>query len=191
MMKNTLSTITIAKTLGVAVASISKWIDAGQLKAGKTPGGHRRVAKEDLIAFLRRQNLPIPPELSPPPPRVLVVDDEDSVRAWLAEEIKAALPDFEIFEASDGYSAGEIVALSKPDVVILDLRMPGVDGFEVCRRIKSRSETKDISVIAITAHPSDEVQRRILEAGATAFFTKPLDIEALLAEVESVLARQL
>ena len=186
-MKNTLSTVTIAQLLGVAVASISKWIDAGQLKAGRTPGGHRRVAKEDLIAFLRRQKLPVPPELSPPPVRVLVVDDEDSVRAWLAEEIKAAHPDFEILEASDGYSAGEIVALSKPDVVILDLRMPGMDGFEVCRRIKSREETKEISVIAITAHPSDEAQRRILEAGATAYLAKPLDIEALLTEVESAL----
>ena len=191
MMKNTLSTITIAKTLGVAVASIYKWIDAGQLKAGKTPGGHRRVAKEDLIAFLRRQKLPVPPELSPPPPRVLAVDDEESVTAWLTEEIKAAHPDFEILEANDGYSAGEIVALSKPDVVILDLRMPGIDGFEVCRRIKSREETKDISIIAITAHPSDEAQRRILEAGATAYLAKPLDIEALLAEVESALAMAL
>ena len=186
-MRNTLSTVAISKMLGVAVASISKWIDAGQLKAGRTPGGHRRVAKEDLIAFLRRQNLPVPPELSPPPVRVLVVDDEESITAWLAEEIKTAHPEFEVLQAGDGYAAGEIVALSKPNVVILDLRMPGIDGFEVCRRIKSREETKGISVIAITAHPSDQARHRILEAGATAYFTKPLDIEALLAEVESAL----
>ena len=69
--------------------------------------------------------------------------------------------------------------------------MAEIDGFEICRHIKSREETKEISVIAITAHPSDEVERRIIEAGATACFTKPLDIEALLAEVESALARQL
>ena len=190
MMKNTLSTVAIARLLGVAVASISKWIDAGQLKAGRTPGGHRRVAKEDLIAFLRRQKLPVPPELNPPPLRVLVVDDEDSVTRWLAEEIKAIHPDYEVLEANNGYTAGEIIALSKPNVVILDLRMPGIDGFEVCQRIKSREETKDISVIAITAHHSDEIQRRICEAGATAYFTKPLDIEALLAEVESALTEQ-
>ena len=149
------------------------------------------MAKEDLVAFLRRQKLPIPPELVTSPPRVLVVDDEVSVTQWIAEEIKAAHPDFEILEANDGYCAGEIVASSKPDVVILDLRMPGIDGFEVCRRIKSREEAKEISVLAITAHPSDEAERRIIEAGATAYFTKPLDIEALLAEVDSALARQL
>jgi excisionase family DNA binding protein len=188
MMKNTLSTVAVAKLLGVAVASISKWIDAGQLEAGKTPGGHRRVAKEDLIAFLRRQKLPVPLELNPPPLRVLVVDDETAVTTWLAEEITAKHPEYEVLQANDGYSAGEIVALSKPNVVILDIRMPGIDGFEVCRRIKSREETKDISIIAITAHPSDEVQHRIREAGATVCFAKPLDIEVLLAAVESALA---
>jgi len=186
-MRNTLSTVAIAKLLGVAVASISKWIDAGQLKAGRTPGGHRRVAKEDLIAFLRRQKLPIPPELNPPPVRVLIVDDEKTVTAWLAEEIKAAYPEYEVLQACDGYSAGEIVAISKPDIVILDLRMPGMDGFEVCKRIKSREDTRDIAILAITAHPSDEAERRILEAGAAAYFTKPLDIETLLAAVESAL----
>ena len=185
-MRNTLSTIAVAKLLGVAVASISTWIDAGQLKAGRTPGGHRRVAKEDLIAFLRRQKLPIPPELQTTP-RILIVDDEQSVTEWIAQEIKSAYPNFEIFQANDGYAAGEMVASAKPDVVILDLRMPGMDGFEVCRRIKSREETKEISVIAITAHPSDQARHRILEAGATAYFTKPLDIEARLAEVESAL----
>ena len=187
MMKNTLSTVTIARLLEVAVASISKWIDAGQLKAGRTPGGHRRVAKEDLVAFLRRQKLPVPPELMATPLRVLVVDDEPSVAAWIAEEIGEKHPDFEIFEANDGYAAGEIVASSKPNVIILDLRMPGIDGFEVCRRIKSREETREISVIAITAHHSKKAQRQILEAGALAYFVKPLDIEALLAEVESAL----
>jgi len=190
-MKNTLTTVAVAKLLGVSVASISTWIDAGKLEAGRTPGGHRRVAKEDLIAFLRRQKLPVPAELSPPPLRVLVVDDEHAVTKWLSEEIASKHPEYEVLEANDGYSAGEIVARSKPNVVILDIRMPGMDGFEVCRRIKSREETQEISIIAITAHPSDEVQHRIREAGAAVCFSKPLDIEVLLAAVESALAKRL
>jgi len=186
-MRNTLSTVTVAKLLGVAVASISKWIDAGQLKAGRTPGGHRRVAKEDLIAFLRRQELPIPPELQTTP-RILIVDDEQSVTEWVAMEIKAKHPEFEIHQANDGYAAGEIVSSSKPDVVILDLRMPGLDGFEVCQRIKTKEETKAIAIIAMTAHHSQKAENRILECGARAYFKKPLDITALIAEVESSLA---
>ena len=186
-MRNTLSTVTVAKLLGVAVASISKWVDAGELKAGRTPGGHRRVAKEDLIAFLRRQKLPIPPELQTTP-RILVVDDEQSITEWVAQEIKAEHPNFEIFQANDGYAAGEIVASSNPDVVILDLRMPGLDGFEVCHRIKAKEETKTTAIIAITAHHSQKAEHRILESGARAYFKKPLDIDVLIAEVESALA---
>jgi len=186
-MRNTLSTVTIAKLLGVAVASISKWIDAGQLKAGRTPGGHRRVAKEDLIAFLRRQQLPIPRELQTTP-SILVVDDEPSITEWIAQEIKAAHPDFKVLQANDGYAAGELVTASRPDVVILDLRMPGLDGFGVCQRIKAREENKATAIIAVTAHHSEKAERRILESGARAYFKKPLDLAALIAEVESALA---
>lgn len=189
-MKNTLSTVTVARLLGVAVASISKWIDAGQLKAGRTPGGHRRVAKDDLVAFLRRQQLPVPPELITTPTRVLVVDDESSVTGWIAGEIKAAHPDFELFEANDGYQAGEIVASAKPDVVILDLRMPGLDGFDVCRRIKAGQETKNTAVIAITAHHSKKAEKTILEAGARAYFTKPLNVKELLSEIVLALSER-
>lgn len=180
----------VARLLGVAVASISTWIDAGRLKAGRTPGGHRKVTKEDLIAFLRQQGLPVPSELKAPPLRVLIVDDEAAVTSWLADEISDRHSDFEVLQANDGYAAGEIVASAKPDVVILDLRMPGMDGFEVCRRIKSSTKTKQIAVIAITAHPSVEAHREIREAGATAYLTKPLDIEALMAEVDAALAVQ-
>ena len=189
-MRNILSTITAARLLGVAVASIAKWIDAGQLKAGRTPGGHRRIAKEDLVEFLQRQQLPIPPELKTSPSRVLVVDDDASVTKWIAEEIKAVHPDLDVFQAHDGYSAGEIVASSKPDVVVLDLRMPGMDGFEVCLRLKSRKETEGTAVIAITAHPSPKVERRILESGARAYLTKPLKISDLIPEIESALSER-
>jgi len=145
------------------------------------------VAKDDLITFLRQQQLRIPPELMSSPPRVLIVDDEVSVTKWLAQEIKAKHPEFEIFEANDGYSAGETVASCKPDVVVLDLRMPGLDGFEVCRHIKSKPETQDTAIIAVTAHHSDKARRRILDLGARAYLTKPLDIDALTSEVLSAM----
>ena len=184
-MKNALSTYTVSKLLGVAIASVAKWIDDGQLEAGRTPGGHRRVGKRELIDFLRRHNLPIPPELFDNPPRVLIVDDDDVVRKWIAEEIKARHPDYEVLEASDGFAAGELITSSKPDAVILDIRMPGMDGFQICTRIKSKESTKDIVVIAITAHPSKDSEQRILDAGAKAFFTKPFDADTLLDELEA------
>ena len=187
-MKSTLSTSTVARMLGVAVRSVSNWIDAGKLKAGRTPGGHRRVESHELVAFLDRQKLPIPPELTHKPPRVLVVDDEPSFAKWVVDEIHDLYPQCEVLVAHDGFAAGEIVATSKPDVVILDLKMPKMDGFEVCRRIKARTESQSTVVIAVTAYPSDEAEKRILQCGAQAYFPKPVDRDAMMSELAAVLS---
>ena len=184
------STTQVARVLGVAVGSVANWIDQGELKAGRTPGGHRRVVREDLVAFLRQQNFPVPPDLLPSSPKVLIVDDEASVTKLIGAEIAEKRSDIEILEAHNGFAAGEFVGLAKPDVVILDLRMAGMDGFEVCRRIKAKKETKDIAVIAMTAFPSPETEDQIMECGARKYMAKPLDIEALLEEIDVVLQQR-
>jgi excisionase family DNA binding protein len=188
-MRNTLSTSTAAKLLGVAVGSISAWIDKGILPAGRTPGGHRRIRREDLVAFLRKQSLPVPAELQSARPKVLIVDDEHSVTSWLSDEIASAFDNVETLVAHDGYTAGELVTAEQPEVVLLDLYMPGLDGFEVCRRIKSRPRTRHTAVIAITAHPSDEARRRVTEAGADGFLSKPIDLEAVFGHLAGALNR--
>lgn len=186
MAKN-LSTFGIAQMLHVDPGSVANWIDQDLLKAHRTPGGHRRVAVEDLVQFLRKHKMPIPPELEATPVRILIVDDEPAVTQLLARAIKAALPECEVVEANDGFRAGTIVATLKPDVVVLDLRMPGMDGYEVCRLIKSQESTKHAEVVAMTAYPSQEGEQRILEQGARVCLNKPLDIEELLREVQASL----
>ena len=183
MAKN-LSTFAIADMLHVDPGSVANWIDQGLLKAHRTPGGHRRVAADDLIQFLREHKMPIPEQLEVRPNRILVVDDETAVAKLIARAIKASHPDYEVSIANDGFRAGSIVATMKPDVVILDLRMPGMDGYEVCKMIKSQDGTRHTEILAITAYPSPENQRRILECGARLCLGKPLDIENLLKEVE-------
>ena len=81
--------------------------------------------------------------------------------------------------ASDGFEAGRLVATSRPDVVVLDLRMPGLDGFHVCRTIKAAPETSGTTVIAITGFYSPEIEARILECGALRCFAKPVEPEVL------------
>ncbi len=182
MAKN-LSTFTIAQMLHVDPGSVANWIDQGLLRAHRTPGGHRRVLAEDLVVFLRKHKMPVPEDLQVSPPRVLVVDDEPAVAQMVARTIKAAHPGYEIHEANDGFQAGTMLANVKPDVVILDLRMPGMDGFEVCKLIKGQDHTKHIHVIAMTAYPSAENQERIVQCGARVCLSKPLDMEQLLAEI--------
>jgi CheY-like chemotaxis protein len=185
MAKN-LSTFAVAEMLHVDPGSVANWIDQDLLKAHRTPGGHRRVATEDLLRFLREHRMPIPAELDAPPIRVLVVDDEPAVAQLVARAVRSAHNDFEVVEANDGFRAGTVVATLRPDVVILDLRMPGMDGFEVCKLIKSQEQTKHAEIIAMTAYPSPENESRILECGAKVCLSKPLDFDRLLQEIEAV-----
>ena len=175
--------------LGVAVSSVAKWIDEDKLVAGRTPGGHRRIEKEDFIRFLHQQKFKIPAELQPTVVKILIVDDEKTFAKLLAEEIGERYPESEISLAHDGYSAGETVGLVKPAVIILDLHMPGMDGFEVCRRIKSNPHTMQAAVIVVTADPDPQLKARILGLGACAHLIKPFDIDALVAEIDKALTR--
>lgn len=184
-MSKNLSTFTIAQMLRVDPGSIANWIDQGILRAHRTPGGHRRVASEDLLNFLREHKMPVPQELEVPSKRILVVDDEPAITAMIVRAIKAAHNEYELVEAHDGFRAGTLVATLRPEVVILDLRMPGMDGYEVCRLIKSQPASAATQVIAMTAYPSPESEKKILQCGAKTCLHKPLNIELLLTEVET------
>lgn len=186
-MKSTYSTSEVAHLLGVAPGSVANWIDRGQIKAGRTPGGHRRIAVKDLQVFVQQQNLPWPDDLPQSEPLVLIVDDEPAVAQYLAMEIAAAEPTWRIQQAYDGFAAGQMVGSLRPQVVILDLRMPDLDGFEVCRRIKSDPATRTTAVIAMSGHAGADAERKILASGAQVCLAKPLDIDLLLQEVHRAL----
>jgi two-component system OmpR family response regulator len=88
----------------------------------------------------------------------------------------------------DGYEAGEMVSTFKPDLVILDLIMPGLDGFKVCRRIKSSPQTRDIRILGITGYPEDGNVSGIMECGADGCLIKPVNADDLCNNVEKLLA---
>jgi excisionase family DNA binding protein len=185
--RKSLSTIRVARMLEVSVSSVSKWIDDGSLVAGRTPGGHRRIEAEQLAAFLRRQNLPVPPDLEVAAPKVLIVDDEKPFTLWLAEEIRSRCPGVEVLAAHDGYSSGELVAMAKPRVIVLDLHMPGMDGFEVLRRIKAGGLLERCRVIAVTADASAANRTRILKMGASLCLAKPFDAALIADEINKAI----
>ena len=187
--KRNLSTFAVARLLEVDPGSVANWVDSGMLKAHRTPGRHRRVAVADLIRFLREHSMPVPESLQDTAVRVAVVDDEPDMASMIAKAVRIAHPEYEIEEANDGFRAGTLISTFKPDVVILDLRMPGMDGFEVCRMIKSNEDTRHIEVIAVTAYPSEESEHEVLECGARLCMNKPLDLAELVSEVETSVAK--
>src|SRR5215467_2037493 len=116
--------------------------------------------------------------------RVLVVDDIISNVKLL--EAKLAAEYFEVITAFNGEQALARVAAEMPDIILLDVMMPGMDGFEVCRRIKSNTQTAHIPVVMVTALDQSSDRVTGLEAGADDFLTKPVDDAALFARVRSL-----
>lgn len=182
-MKSALSTTQVAMMLGVTSQTIANWIDQGQLRASRTPGGHRRIDAGDLEDFLTVRGMRMPEEMTARPHSILVVEDDPQVGPWLVMQLTTARPDLRVLLAQDGFSAGELVALNQPDTVLLDIYLPGLDGFEVCRRIKGRPETAGITVIAMSANNTPDVRDTILEAGAVAFLPKPVNLSRLLCAI--------
>ncbi len=120
-----------------------------------------------------------------PRPSVLVVDDDEVGRYAACRALQRA--NFDVMEAADGTTALNAVA-ERPDLVLLDLQLPGVDGFEVCRRIKSSPETASIRVLPFTAvFKTDVDRRRALDAGADGFLIRPVPPEELIATVTGLI----
>ena len=118
-------------------------------------------------------------------PRVLIVDDDPLIR----DVVRAVLEDasFDLDEAASGEEALRLAAGHPPDVVLLDVMMPGLNGFEVAKRMKSDAHLKDTVVVMLTAKDAPEDRRRGLEAGADAYFTKPFSPLELLTTLSGVL----
>jgi excisionase family DNA binding protein len=190
--KAVFTTFEAAKLCHVSPLSIINWVNAGRLPAFRTPGGHRRIRREDLLLFMRDNGLPIPEEMQEGSGRrkVLIVDDEPSIRELLSEHLSTRTSPYEVSTAADGFEAGRLVATFRPDVVLLDLRMPGVDGFQICRTIKADPDTLNIVVIAMTGYYSPETEARVLECGAVRCFAKPLDPTTLSAFIDSIFEPQ-
>src|SRR5215213_1247413 len=116
--------------------------------------------------------------------RILVVDDiESNVRLL---EAKLSAEYYEVLTASDGPTALAVAAAEKPDIVLLDVMMPGMDGFEVCRRLKDDPETRHIPVVLVTALDGRADRIQGLECGADEFLNKPIDDVMLFSRVKSL-----
>ena len=110
------TTFEIGDICGVAVSTITDWIESGKIKAYKTLGGHRRVAEEDLVCFLKQNNFPIPEEISPDrAKKILVIDDEEFMLDYIQKMLETAEKKYEIALAANGFEAGDKINLFKPD----------------------------------------------------------------------------
>jgi cyclic di-GMP phosphodiesterase len=122
-----------------------------------------------------------------PTAHILVVDDDRWVRQTVRDLLIPA--DFAVTEVGDGGTALAQAAALQPDVILLDLMMPGLDGYTVCHRLQANPATRAIPVIVLTASADLSLNRRAYAAGAVACLTKPFRREALLAVIQTALQR--
>ncbi len=184
--KQSFSTSEVARFCHVTPDTIRKWAEAGRIGVFKTPGGHRRIRRDDLIRFLNENEIPLHTDLRDNGVRILVVDDEKAVASLIRRFLERANSPFEISVATDGFDAGHQIGTFRPSVVFLDIRLPGLDGFEVCKRIKSSSDSSSTSVIAMTGYYEAETADKIVEMGAAMCLKKPFtpdDLRRALALV--------
>ena len=184
MKKNALTTSDIAEYCDVSPRTAVQWISEGKIKAYRTPGNHSRVKIEDFLTFLKNYNIPIPKEFistdsQDNKKRILIVDDDKDMALTIERTLKLQSK-YDIDLAFDGFDAGRKVIEFKPDLVILDIRMPGMDGYAVTKRIKDIPELLHTKIIAISAFFEEEGREKILSLGANVCLDKPFNKEDLL-----------
>jgi excisionase family DNA binding protein len=173
----------VAELLMVNPVTVRQWAARGLLRSLTTPGGHRRFLLSDVEEFARSRGATPVARNSGRPDRILIVDDDPNVGRLIAGLIQERDARVETEIARDGFEAGVKVESFRPHALVLDLMMPGMDGFEVCRRLRARPTLNHIRIVAVTGFASPENVDRILAAGADACLPKPLDSERLLLEL--------
>ena len=116
--------------------------------------------------------------------RILTVDDDPQIRDLLTTIL--AKNGYQTESATDGFDAGFKIREFKPSLIILDLIMPGIDGFEVCKHVKKNPETSHIKILAITGYDTKKNRDQIMAAGADGYLTKPVEMNTLLRHVKQL-----
>jgi CheY-like chemotaxis protein len=119
--------------------------------------------------------------------KVLYIEDNDD-NVYMLKMRLELLGDFEVVAAEDGEKGCKMAAAEKPDIILMDLEMPVVDGWEATRRLKGNAQTRDIPIIALSAHALAGEREKALAAGCNEFDSKPIEFDRLVATIRRVLA---
>jgi len=166
----------------VSQQTIIRCFDNGKLKGFRVPDSKfRRIPRESLFMFMRDNGIPTD-ALETGKRKVLVVDDDPD----LVELIVSVLEEdrrFETRTANNGFEAGMMVKEYRPDLIVLDVMLPDINGKEVCARVRSDSSLDSVKIICISGMVERDKIKELKEAGADDFLQKPFETDALLARM--------
>jgi two-component system, cell cycle response regulator DivK len=118
--------------------------------------------------------------------RILVIEDQEDNRRIVRDLLGSA--GYEVMEARNGEDGLGTAASQKPDLILMDIRLPGIDGYEVTRRLRALPEGRSVPIIAVTSYALSGDEQKALDAGCNAYVTKPYSPRALLAKIREFLA---
>lgn len=183
-MRRFYTTYEAAHLLGVSLPTVVNWVKARRLRAHRTPGGHRRIAREDLGAFMLRHGMPLPPELSDAVAarrKALVVGEDGPMREGSVRQLAEA--GYAVEQASPGFAAGAAAARFQPDAVVLLAQTP--DGGDTLVGIRCDRDLADVPVVAVGAA---DWAARLQGAGCQAALARPTGDGALAAALAQALS---
>jgi excisionase family DNA binding protein len=184
------TTFQVADICNVRPTTVIKWANQNLIKTYTTPGGHRRVRRADLLDFLKQYNLPIPSELGPSLRRVMIVDDEKVIGTMLTRALRRESAGLEVEWFKDGVEALLAIGKQIPDLIILDVVMPVMDGVHVLRKLRSDPMTSGVKVIGITGKQLSADKMDFIRQHTDAFFFKPFTVKEIICKSMSLMNLQ-
>ena len=192
-MKTVFTTGEAAKICKVSQQTIIRCFDSGQLRGFRVPGSRfRRIPRDILFRFMKENGIPTD-ALESGRRKALIVDDEEELVELIRDALEAD-GRFEIRVANNGFDAGMMVKEYHPDIIVLDVMLPDINGKEVCQRVRSDSNLDDVKIICISGMVEQDKIEDLKASGANEFVQKPFEVEqlvdriCLLLDVEPVAA---
>jgi len=181
-MKTVYTTGEVADICKVSQQTVIRCFDSGKLKGFRVPGSKfRRIPRDSLLQFMRENNIPIT-DLDSGKRRVLIVDDDEAILEMLVELLERD-GRFDVRIAKSGYEAGMATQEFEPDVIVLDYKLPDINGNRVCQTLRANARFSRIKIVMISGVADPDEIAELRQAGADDFLRKPFQIDELIARI--------
>jgi excisionase family DNA binding protein len=185
-MKTVFTTGEAAKICKVSQQTIIRCFDSGQLKGFRVPGSRfRRIPRDVLYKFMKENGIPTD-ALESGKRKALVVDDDEELVELIRDELEND-GRFEVRTANNGFDAGMLVKEYHPDIIVLDVMLPDINGKEVCTRVRADTALDDCKIICISGMVEADKIDDLKVAGANEFVQKPFEVDALMVRMCALL----
>ncbi len=181
-MKSVYTTGEVAEICRVSQQTVIRCFDNGKLKGFRVPGSRfRRIPRDNLVQFMKENGIPLD-NLASGKKRILAVDDDEAILEMLVELLERD-GRFEVKVARGGYEAGMMTQAFQPDAIVLDFKLPDVNGNHVCRTIRANPNMAKTKIIIISGVADPDEIEELKAAGADDFLKKPFQIDELISRI--------